>query len=247
MELGPSFGSVLGAARLCLYGSDHNLVEAKAQEEPMMEIEQAPLDDLVPDPENSRVHPEENIQAIQDSLDQFGQVLPLVVHKASRIVVGGNGTIKAMRRLGWDVADVTIFDGSMEDARALSVALNRTAELAEWDEEALGSALVSLQEHGYTHDKLGFSAKDLDVMFPVSSGEGFRPDTGGDFKPESEGEPKSPGLGTPVVRYDLIFDDEAQQKTFFKFLKHLKGFYNEEPTVAARLDKHIQDFLGAAS
>ena len=127
------------------------------------------LDKLVPDPGNTRIHSEENLQAIQDSIQRFGQVLPLVRHKASKIVVGGNGTVRALERLGRKKAYVVDYEGTMEEARALSIALNRTAELAEWDEDALGDALVSLQDAGFAYESLGFSTSDLEVLFPVAS------------------------------------------------------------------------------
>ena len=192
-----------------------------------MNIEKATLASLVPDPDNTRLHPEENIQAIQDSLGKFGQVLPLVVHAESRIVVGGNGTVRAMKRLGWEEADVTYYDGSMDEARALSIALNRTGELAVWDEQALGDSLVALNDIGFTHEALGFSTAALDQMFPAPPAPASNAE-GGD----------SPGLGNPIVRYDFIFDDEDQQKRFFAFLKWLKTQHEGE-TSAARLDAHI--------
>lgn len=208
-----------------------------------MKTKTVPLDTLVPDPDNTRIHPEENLQAIQWSLEKFGQVLPLVVHAESQIVVGGNGTVRAMERLGWTDAAVVLYTGTLEEARALSIALNRTGDLAEWDEEGLSKALIELHELGFNHEELGFSTEDLDEMSPVDAEGEYRADTGGDIDaPQKSSEPAT-GLGTLVVRYDLIFDTETQQKRFFGFLRHLKNLYPNEETNAARLDLHLQAVL----
>jgi ParB-like chromosome segregation protein Spo0J len=95
-----------------------------------MEILTAALDDLIPDPRNPRGHPAENITAIKESLARFGQVLPLLVRESDCQIVAGNGTVLAMRELGWTEAQVPIYDGDDQECRALSVALNRTGERA---------------------------------------------------------------------------------------------------------------------
>jgi hypothetical protein len=206
-----------------------------------MKVEKALLDTLVPDPDNARMHPEENVAAIESSLQAFGQALPLVVHVESRIVIGGNGTVKAMRRLGWADAWIALFEGTLEQARALAIALNRTGELAEWDEAALGQSLVELQDFGFSHEMLGFSVADLEVMFPDSpqeGGEAVKFDAEGGTAPQ-----EGPGLGNPVIQYALIFDTEEQQARWFNFMKWLKKRHPSAPTNAARLDLVVSSLL----
>jgi len=89
---------------------------------------------------------------------------PLVVHKPTGRVIGGNGRLTAMRALGWTHADVVELDMSDTQATALGIALNRTAELAEWDLPSLGKLLESLQADG-SLDGVGFDADELqDVL-----------------------------------------------------------------------------------
>jgi hypothetical protein len=52
---------------------------------------------------------------------------------------------------------------------------------------------------------------------------------------------ESRGLGTPVIQYALIFDDEAQQTRFFEFLRLLKNTWPDLPTMAARLDRWVNE------
>jgi hypothetical protein len=108
---------------------------------PALECEVVALDTIRPHPDNARIHPEENVEALASSLEAFGQVEPLVVQRSTRYVLGGNGRLQAMRRLGWHQCSVHWVD--MDDVRAasLSVALNRTAELAKWDDAVLARLL----------------------------------------------------------------------------------------------------------
>jgi len=111
-----------------------------------LEIEKVKIDSLAIDPNNVRVHDTTNLVAIKASLLRFGQVEPLVVRKSTGIVVGGNGRIDAMKQLGWTECDIVRIDLSDEEATALAIALNRTAELATWDQKALDKQLASLDE-----------------------------------------------------------------------------------------------------
>ena len=118
-----------------------------------------PIADLHPDPANARRHPERNIEAIVASLDRFGQRFPLVVQRQGMVVRAGNGRLEAMRRMGWTHVAAVVVDESSVEATAFAIADNRTAELAEWDDEALAGLLQSLPEA----DRLvaGFNDDDL--------------------------------------------------------------------------------------
>ena len=121
------------------------------------------LDELHLDPANAREHGERNLETIRASLERFGQAEPLVVHAETGRVIGGNGRLAAMRELGWTEADVVDIDTDEVTATALGIALNRTAELATWDEAALGRILESLRTEDAL-DGVGFSDADLDDL-----------------------------------------------------------------------------------
>jgi DNA modification methylase len=114
-------------------------------------------------PQNARSHGPLNMEAIKGSLLRFGQAEPLVVQASSRQVIGGNGRLAAMRELGWTECDVVELDLDDTKAAALSLALNRTSELASWDEPVLAKVLQELDsagELGFT----GFSSDDLGAL-----------------------------------------------------------------------------------
>lgn len=118
-----------------------------------------PIASLTPDAANARRHNEKNIEAIVHSLSRFGQRLPIVVQKQGMIVRAGNGRIEAAKRLGWTHIAAVIVDESAVEATAFALADNRTAELAEWDNETLASLLQSLPEE--VLPSTGFGSDDL--------------------------------------------------------------------------------------
>lgn len=104
-----------------------------------------PCDSLTLDPANARRHPEANLEAIKGSLAVYGQRKPIVARKQTRVVTAGNGTLEAARALGWTHVAVVLTDDDPVTAAGFSVADNRTAELAEWDAEALERLLPELR------------------------------------------------------------------------------------------------------
>lgn len=127
-----------------------------------MIVEQVRIEDLKPDPRNARVHGERNIEAIRKSLEEFGQRKPIVVHKG--VVIAGNGTVEAAKLLGWDrIGVVYAPDGwPKKKAAAFAIADNRTAELAEWDDQMLQQQLGELSEMEALWSALDVDAGSLD-------------------------------------------------------------------------------------
>ena len=111
----------------------------------MAEIERVSIDSLVEDAKNARTHSRKNLNAIKASLNKFGQQKPIIID-INNVVVAGNGTMAAARALGWSDLDCVRTELSDEEARAFAIADNRTAELAEWDEEILTETLLDLDE-----------------------------------------------------------------------------------------------------
>tara|TARA_R110002020_G_scaffold26072_8_gene84389 strand:+ start:2065 stop:2586 length:522 start_codon:yes stop_codon:yes gene_type:complete len=126
------------------------------------------INDLMHDPSNVRTHSDTNIEAIKASLSRFGQQKPIVVND-DNVVVAGNGTLTAARELGWETISVVKTHLNGTEATAYAIADNRTAELAEWDNEALMDVLKSMQDDdSIDHLVTGFTDADINRLVEQS-------------------------------------------------------------------------------
>lgn len=135
-----------------------------------MNIERLKISELNLDPNNARKHDEANLKAIEGSLRQFGQRKPIVV-TAKGIVVAGNGTVTAAKRLGWTEIEAvrTPADWTPDQIKAFALADNRTAELAQWEPVTLDAQLEDLQIAGFDIESIGFKVKTLEMPTELES------------------------------------------------------------------------------
>lgn len=122
------------------------------------------VSELVPDPKNPRHHDGRNLAAIERSMIEHGQVEPLVVQASSKMLIAGNARHEVMKRLGIERADVVVLDVDDVQARKLSIVLNRSGELATWDDTVLARHLRDLKEDADSFDpmSLGYSTEEMD-------------------------------------------------------------------------------------
>ena len=126
---------------------------------PALQALAIPIASLHFDPANARKHNDKNLDAIKASLAKFGQRKPVVVQREGMIVRAGNGTLAAAKALGWDEIAAVILDDDNATASQYAIADNRTAELAEWDNETLASLLDGMDDQD--RELLGFNADDM--------------------------------------------------------------------------------------
>jgi DNA modification methylase len=113
---------------------------------PALEIEQVPIEDLRPDPANPRRIGEDELDALERSIRQFGFVQPVLARREDRTVIGGHQRLVAARRLGLATVPVTWLDIPAEQARLLGLALNKIS--GSWDDQLLARLLADLQASG---------------------------------------------------------------------------------------------------
>lgn len=123
-----------------------------------------PLDAVQVDPANKMTHGDRNLSAVAESLRRFGQRKNLVANLrpgAPPVLEAGSGTLEAARRLGWKFIAVAFQQDDERTAQGYGVADNRTAQLAEWDEEALADWARDDEE---TARAVGFDDDDLGAL-----------------------------------------------------------------------------------
>ena len=208
-------------------GNPSKPIETEIQ---IVPIEKVAIGSIHLDPSNANTHDEEDIRGLMAKLSTFTQVEPLLVQAKTRKVIGGNGRLEAMRRLGWSEVEVRLLDVDNVTATAMGIALNtRQSKL---DDEILGPQVQSLESEGFDLDALGFTSVELEHYLDTDDSDGDADDS-----EVSEGDPPD---FSGTLRYELIFDDVAQQGRWFAFTKWLKGQPDfEAETLAGRLDKFL--------
>src|SRR5262245_14841801 len=101
-----------------------------------MEIALWPIAKLRPYPNNPRQN-DDGVQAVANSLREFGFRQPIVVD-ADGVIVCGHTRYKAAQMLGLEKVPVHVAkDMTPEQIRAYRIADNQTATLSSWDPELL--------------------------------------------------------------------------------------------------------------
>lgn len=133
-----------------------------------MEICRVSVDSLKLDDTNARSHSDESVKAIAATLSSFGQYGPLVVRKSDNVVLAGNGTLEAIRSLGWKYADVVFVDVDERSSDMLAVIDNRSSELSHFDDDAIDRIFYEtdselLKSCGFSDDDIKKSMNRLDA------------------------------------------------------------------------------------
>lgn len=131
-----------------------------------MKIEYIPIDDLKPYEGNARVHEERSVDAIKNSILEFGFEDPLEIWGDDNIIVAGHGRYEAAFQLGIEKLPCIRLDHlTDEERRAYTIASNSVAELSGWKFDVLEEeleALGSFDMSKYGFDDYKESEYDID-------------------------------------------------------------------------------------
>ena len=112
-----------------------------------LKIEYLPVDSLKPYSKNARKHSEKDIQAIINSIEEFGFDDPIGIWSDQNIIVEGHGRLMAAKRLGMDSVPCIRLDHLTDEQRkAYALAHNKTAELSKWFDELLQAELTDIEK-----------------------------------------------------------------------------------------------------
>ena len=128
-----------------------------------MKIEQMKIADVIPYERNPRIN-ENAVEAVAESIKEFGWHSPIIVDEHN-VIICGHTRLRAAERLGLETVPVHIAEGlTPEQVKAYRIADNRTGEIAEWDYDLLPLELADLQQADFDLSLLGFDAAELDKM-----------------------------------------------------------------------------------
>lgn len=98
-----------------------------------------------------------DVELLVESLGYHGQYRPIVANRRTSEVLAGWHTLKAARKLGWQMIAVTWVDVDPITAKRIVLADNRLTDLANYDDTALLDLLMMLENlegTGFNHDDL---------------------------------------------------------------------------------------------
>lgn len=173
-------------------------------------IERIPIDRVLPYERNARTHSDAQIAQIAGSIAEFGFVNPVLVDQRGTIIAG-HGRVMAARKLGLTEVPVVRLE-HLTDAqrRALTLADNRIAESAGWDEKLLAEELAHLSQEDFKLDVLGFDDSELSNLLDEDADEPTTDAEGADDVPDVPAKAVSrPGDVWRLGEHRLICGDAA--------------------------------------
>ncbi|HXS94643.1 MAG TPA: site-specific DNA-methyltransferase [Candidatus Limnocylindrales bacterium] len=125
-------------------------------------VEMWPIDDVHPNPDNPRTHPEHQLAALAASVREFGWVRPLIVDEQKMVLVG-HGMLAAARQLRLERVPVLVISHlTAIQKRAYQIADNQLGLTSEWDDKKLAEELARLERELFGMAGIGFSPEELD-------------------------------------------------------------------------------------
>ena len=110
-------------------------------------------DEIIPYEKNPRNN-DSAVEAVANSIREFGFKVPVVIDKDG-VIVCGHTRVKAAKKLGMDEVPCILADDLDEEhVKAFRLADNKTSELSEWDEELLAMEMddifnIDLEQFGF--------------------------------------------------------------------------------------------------
>ena len=148
-----------------------------------LRIEYIPIEDIKPYENNAKLHPQEQIQQIKNSILEFGFDDPIAIWK-DNIIIEGHGRLIAAQELGYKEIPVIRLDSlTDEQRRAYTLVHNQLTMNSGFDIEMLNIELGGI-------DSIDMS--DFGFEFEPSFGDGSSPEVvEDDYNEELPEEPKS--------------------------------------------------------
>ena len=128
----------------------------------MTELIKMKLKDIRPYEKNPRRN-DDAVEAVANSIKEFGMKQPIVVDKDGVIIVG-HTRYKALKKLGIKETDVVVADDLTEEqVKAYRIADNSTGELATWDYDLL---IPEIEGLSYDMAQFGLDLTTIDTSEP---------------------------------------------------------------------------------
>jgi len=207
-----------------------------------MQIEQTPLRELRPHPNNARTHSKKQIRQIAKSIKKFGFCNPILVDDAKQIIAR-HGRWEAGKLLGLDaVPTCRLSHLSDADKRAYVLADNKLAEKAGWDRELLAIELQGLIELDVDIELTGFEMAEIAVILEEAREASGVPSGPEDTAPDPLPGPavSQPGDLWRLGSHRLLCSDARDKAAYDVLLAGAKAeFVFTDPPYNVAIDGHV--------
>ena len=131
-----------------------------------LKVDYIPIEQLKPYEKNAKIHTQEQIEQIKNSIREFGMNDPIGIWGKDNLIVEGHGRLQACKELGMkEVPVIRLDDLTDEQRRAYTLVHNQTTKNTGFDVNILAEELDNID---IDMSELGFSDSeevDLDDFF----------------------------------------------------------------------------------
>jgi DNA modification methylase len=208
-----------------------------------MHVEMRPISSIKPYENNPRQN-DAAVDAVADSIREFGFRQPIVVDEEGVIIVG-HTRFKAAVKLRLEEVPVHVAVGlSPAQAKAYRIADNQTATLSAWDDDKLPMELAQLQAIGFDLNLTGFSDDELMRLLDSETNAG---QADPDAVPEPPDEPiTQPGDLWLLGKHRLLCGDSSKPEDVDRLLDgaviHL---VNTDPPYNVKIEPRSNNAIAA--
>ena len=127
-----------------------------------IQIQELKTSELKPWQDNPRIN-DHAVDAVARSIKTFGFNVPILCDQ-NLTIVAGHTRLKGAKKLGLEKVPVIILKMTDEQRKAFSIADNKTAEIADWDDSKLKEVLKGIDSQ-FEMNVLGFSEEEFERLF----------------------------------------------------------------------------------
>lgn len=124
-------------------------------------------EELIPHPDNPKIHTEEQIDHIAESIHRFGFTQPVVIN-TDNIILVGHGRILAAKKMHLKRVPVIVKETDEVENLALLVSDNHLAQQTGMDELKYQALLRNLDEENYERESLGLKYETAEAELAES-------------------------------------------------------------------------------
>lgn len=138
----------------------------------VQKVKEVDLNLLKPYEKNTKIHGEDQLEKLCESIKQFGFISPVLIDGEMN-VIAGHGRLMAAQRLGMKKVPCLFVDGLTESQRrAYIIADNRLSEYSEWNLELVAQEIGDLQLEEADMSFLEFQFDEAEDIPEEETGDG---------------------------------------------------------------------------